>query len=77
MCVCGAFTVEALLVDNGTAGQGFIVLLVAHQGVHAEDGWKTTRRRGGGGSKVKERHTCACMVRVQTAPPTHRSHAGC
>lgn len=29
VCVC-MFTVEALLVDYGTAGQGFIVLLVAH-----------------------------------------------
>lgn len=30
VCVCVFFTVEALLVDYGTAGQGFIVLLVAH-----------------------------------------------
>lgn len=38
-------TVEALLVDYGAAGQGFIVLLVTHQGVHTQDGWKTARRQ--------------------------------
>lgn len=37
-------TVEALLVDDGAAGQGFIVLLVTHQGMHTQDGWKTARR---------------------------------
>ena len=38
-------TVEALLVDYVAAGQGFIVLLVTHQGVHTQDGWKTVRRQ--------------------------------
>lgn len=52
VCVC-VFTVEALLVDYGTAGQGFVVLLVAHQGVHTEDGWKTTREM-----RVRGRHVC-------------------
>ena len=42
--VCTVHTVEALLVDYGAAGQGFIVLLVTHQGVHTQDGWKTARR---------------------------------
>lgn len=60
MQVCVLHTVEALLVDYGAAGQGFIILLVTHQGVHAQDGWKTARgqrmkrtniRKG----KVKER----------------------
>lgn len=35
--VCVSCTVEALLVDYGAAGQRFVVLLVAHQGVHAQD----------------------------------------
>lgn len=43
MCV-RVRTVEALLVDDGAARQGFIVLLVTHQGVHTQDGWKTARR---------------------------------
>ncbi len=44
-------TVEALLVDYGAAGQGFVVLLVAHQGVHTQDGWKTARRLNENGKK--------------------------
>ena len=45
VCVCVLCTVEALLVDYGAAGQGFVVLLVTHQGVHTQDGWKTVRRQ--------------------------------
>lgn len=42
--VCVSHTVKALLVDYSAAGQGFIVLLVTHQRVHAQDGWKKRRR---------------------------------
>lgn len=49
-------TVEALLVDYGTAGQGFIVLLVTHQGVHTQDGWKTARRLNDGWRKKHTYH---------------------
>lgn len=42
LCECVLHTVKALLVDDGATGQGFVVLLVTHQGVHAQDGWKTT-----------------------------------
>lgn len=42
--VCVSHTVKALLVHYSAAGQGFIVLLVTHQRVHAQDGWKKRRR---------------------------------
>lgn len=42
--MCVLCTVEALLVDYGAAGQGFVVLLVTHQGVHTKDGCKTNKR---------------------------------
>lgn len=53
MCVR---TVEALLVDYGAAGQGFIVLLVTHQGVHTQDGWKTARRPNEDGKRLRGRN---------------------
>lgn len=62
MCVR---TVEALLVDYGTAGQGFIVLLVTHQGVHTQDGWKTARRLNEGQRK-KHTYSGPAML-IQTA----------
>lgn len=43
-CAYVSHTVEALLVDYSAAGQGFIVLLVTHQSVHAQDGWKIRRK---------------------------------
>lgn len=33
----GVLTVESLLVHDGAAAQGLVVLLVAHQRVHAQD----------------------------------------
>ena len=55
MCVR---TVEALLVDDGAACQSFIVLLVTHQGVHTQDGWKTARRPSDDkGKKTKTKRT--------------------
>lgn len=41
MLVCVLHTIKSLLVDDGTAGQSFIVLLVTHQRVHAQNGCKT------------------------------------
>lgn len=40
MLRCVKHTVESLLVHYGAASQGFIVLLVTHQCVHTQDGWK-------------------------------------
>lgn len=63
--VCVSHTVKALLVDYSAAGQGFIVLLVTHQRVHAQDGWKKRRRlkneyflRKKGIEKEKAREQC-------------------
>ena len=39
-------TVESLLVHDGAAAQGLVVLLVAHERVHAEDSCRDTRARG-------------------------------
>lgn len=38
-------TVESLLVHDGAAAQGLVVLLVAHERVHAEDSCGDTRAR--------------------------------
>ena len=38
-------TVESLLVHDGAAAQGLVVLLVAHERVHAEDSCRDTRAR--------------------------------
>lgn len=39
--LCAALTVDALRVGDGPAADGVVVLLVAHQGVHPQDGCRT------------------------------------
>lgn len=40
----GVLTVESLLVHDGAAAQGLVVLLVAHERVHAQDSCGDTAR---------------------------------
>lgn len=57
-------TVESLLVHDGAAAQGLVVLLVAHERVHAQD---SCGDKGG---------SMTLLSQTEMPPETHLPHAG-